>query len=117
MNKALGYVCSEMNFNCKEFTVYAEQKNGSFTHVWNIGCDEHKDTSMVKKLLDEKLKELNDDYRTERDYALKDIEIRLLPNHHFYDFLSTRGKTGGQVKFPRVLKGEMLNSWKKLTGQ
>ncbi|MDB5284434.1 MAG: auxin-responsive promoter [Bacteroidota bacterium] len=112
MNKAVSVVCDELNFNCKEFTVYAEPKDGGFIHVWNIGCDVHPDLAKLKGILDEKLKELNDDYRIERQFALKDIEIKTFPNELFYRFLSNRGKTGGQVKFPRVLKGEILEEWK-----
>ena len=28
------------------------------------------------------------------------------------DFLKSKGKLGGQHKFPRVLKGKMLEEWK-----
>ena len=113
MNKAVGIVADEMKFNCKEFTVYAEPKDGGFIHVWNIGCDEHPDVVKLKAMLDENLKILNDDYKIERQFALKDIEVKTFPNELFYQFLSNRGKAGGQVKFPRVLKGEILDDWKK----
>jgi hypothetical protein len=29
------------------------------------------------------------------------------------DFMRTKGKVGGQHKFPRVLKGKMFEDWKK----
>jgi hypothetical protein len=116
MNKALTGVADEMNFNCKEFTVYAEPKDGGFIHVWNIGSDEQVNEQLLKTRLDEKLKELNDDYKVERQFALKDIEVKILPSPKFYHFLEQRGKTGGQVKFPRVLKGGILEDWKKFIG-
>ena len=28
------------------------------------------------------------------------------------DFMQSKGKVGGQHKFPRVLKGKMLDDWK-----
>ena len=113
MNKAVELVTDTMRFNCKEFTVYAESENGRFVHVWNIGCDEQVDKTALTLLLDEKLKELNDDYRIERSWALSEPEINLVPNHKFYQFLNNRGKAGGQVKFPRVLNGAILEDWKK----
>ncbi len=113
MNQALKQVAGKLNFKCAEYTVYAEKPDGHFVHVWNIGCDKEVDLSALKLLLDENLKELNDDYKTERKFALKDIIVKTLPNHKFYEFLSKRGKTGGQVKFPRVMKGELLEEWKK----
>ncbi len=113
MNHAIEFVCDKLNFKCKEFTVYAEPIQAQFKHIWHIGCDKKVDEKLLKRILDEKLKELNDDYRTERIYALKDIEVKIIPNEVFYQFLEKRGKTGGQIKFPRVLKGSMLEDWKK----
>jgi GH3 auxin-responsive promoter len=113
MNKAIEVVSDKLNFVCKEFTVYAEPVGSQFRHVWYIGCDTEVDMMQLKLLLDEKLKELNDDYRTERSYALKDIQVITVPNETFYNFLHQRGKAGGQVKFPRVLKDGLLTDWKK----
>jgi len=42
---------------------------------------------------------------------LQDIELEILPNNVFFDFLSAQGKSGGQNKFPRVLKGKMKTEW------
>jgi hypothetical protein len=73
----------------------------------------------VKEKLDEALKLLNDDYAVERNAALKDVFVELVPNKVFYDFLKFKGKEGGQHKFPRVLNGILvdwecfLESWKK----
>lgn len=116
MNYAMKHVSDHLNFKCAEYTVYAEKQDNGFVHVWNIGCDKEVDPAKVKPALDEKLKELNDDYKTERQFALKDIVVKTLPNERFYQFLSHRGKTGGQVKFPRVIKGELLEEWKGFVG-
>jgi hypothetical protein len=37
----------------------------------------------------------------------------VLPEHKFMDFMRLKGKIGGQHKFPRVLKGKMLQDWQK----
>ena len=62
-------------------------------------------------MLDETLKELNDDYAVERQHALKEIKVIPLQNKIFIDFLASKNKLGGQSKFPRVLKGKQLNEW------
>jgi len=113
MNKAIEVVSDQLGFICKEFTVHAELKDGRFIHVWHIGCDTPVDNALLKSSLDEKLKELNDDYRVERQHALTDVQVITLPNDTFYRFLQSRGKAGGQVKFPRVLKGELLAAWQQ----
>ena len=114
MNKAIEVVSNQLGFVCKEFTVHAEQRDGRFIHVWYLGCDTPVDNFTLKSALDDKLKELNDDYRVERQHALTDVQIHTVPNETFYQFLHSRGKAGGQVKFPRVLKGEMLAAWQRI---
>jgi len=54
---------------------------------------------------------LNDDYRVERGHALKDIIVEVMPHQRFLDFMEHKGKLGSQHKFPRVLKGKMLEDW------
>ena len=60
-----------------------------------------------------KLKELNDDYAVERAHALKDVFVTVLSENTFMDFMHLKGKEGGQHKFPRVLKGGMLDDWQQ----
>jgi hypothetical protein len=54
---------------------------------------------------------LNDDYKVERQHALKEVQVTLLPVTWFYEWLEIRGKIGAQSKFPRVLRGELLQAW------
>lgn len=63
-----------------------------------------------------KLMELNDDYAVERKSALKDVRLDVLPQSTFMEFLRLKGKIGGQHKFPRVLKGRMLDDWNRFLG-
>jgi hypothetical protein len=55
---------------------------------------------------------LNDDYAVERKSALKEVHITILSEKTFMSFLESKGKVGGQHKFPRVLKGDLLLDWK-----
>jgi hypothetical protein len=66
----------------------------------------------LRNIIDETLKELNDDYAVERRSALKDVVVEILPENIFISFMESKGKMGGQHKFPRVLKGNALEEWK-----
>jgi hypothetical protein len=65
----------------------------------------------LKHFIDQSLMELNDDYAVERKSALKDITVDVLPEKIFMEFMAKKGKVGGQHKFPRVLKGSLLEEW------
>ena len=112
MNKAIELVSKELNIDIKEFTVTGIAFEGMFAHHWYVGTDDKVDVKVLKELLDEKLKELNDDYKVERIAALKDVIVDVLPVDTFYEFMRLKGKVGAQNKFPRVLKNKQLHEWK-----
>jgi hypothetical protein len=70
----------------------------------------------VKALLDEALGVLNDDYATERKHVLKRMEVFVLPESDFLDFMDLRGKLGGQSKFPRVMPEGVYADWIEFLG-
>ncbi len=114
MTQAMAITCDKLGFNSKEFTVYGVSYENLFAHQWCLATDDSSiDALKVKEVLDESLMKLNDDYKTERRAALKDIFVRLVPVRVFYDFMRTKGKEGGQHKFPRVLKGLEKDDWEK----
>jgi hypothetical protein len=113
MNKAIGMLDEELTLGIKEFTVAGIPYHNLFAHHWYIGTEKNTDPNIVKQKLDGYLKVLNDDYRTERGHALKEVIVDLVPNTRFYDFMRLQGKEGGQNKFPRVLKDEKLANWEK----
>jgi GH3 auxin-responsive promoter len=86
-----------------------------FAHHWYVACDNHVNAEELKTILDQKLKELNDDYAVERKSALKEVIVDVFPAKTFMDFMHSKGKVGGQHKFPRVLKGGLLQEWQKFT--
>jgi len=87
--------------------------NGYFAHNWYVACDDGVDETLLRNKIDEKLRQLNDDYAVERDSALKEVTLQKLPEQKFMHFLELKGKIGGQHKFPRVMKGKMLEDWMK----
>ncbi|MFM7488045.1 MAG: GH3 auxin-responsive promoter family protein, partial [Cytophagales bacterium] len=112
MNKAIEMVSNELNINIKEFTVAGIPYQTLFAHHWYIGTDDKVDKKKLKERLDAKLKELNDDYAVERSAALKQVVVDVLPLRRFYDYMQSKGKVGGQNKFPRVLKSAQYEDWK-----
>lgn len=111
MNKAIRMACDKHNISVTEFTVAGIPVEGFFGHHWYIGADDSLDASALKDTLDNALKALNDDYAVERDAALKNIIVEVLPECRFMEFMEKKGKMGGQHKFPRVLKGKLLEEW------
>ena len=111
MNKAIEMVSTELNISIPEFTVAGVPYGNFFAHHWYLATDDTVNKEELRLCIDEKLKELNDDYDVERKHALKAILADVLPEKIFMDFMRSKGKIGGQHKFPRVLKGKMLEDW------
>ncbi len=113
MNKAINLVSEELNISIGEFTVAGVPYGNFFAHHWFIATDDPVNSETLKMMIDEKLKELNDDYEVERKHALKEIFVDVLSEDTFMNFMKSKGKVGGQNKFPRVLKGKVLEDWQK----
>jgi hypothetical protein len=112
MNKAVELVSNDYNITIPEFTVAGIPHGTLFAHHWFIGTDGKVNAKELKEKIDLHLKELNDDYAVERSAALKEIMVDVLPVKAFYDYMESKGKVGGQNKFPRVIKNAQLEDWK-----
>jgi hypothetical protein len=113
MNKAIELVEEEMNIDVREFTLLGEPHETLFAHHWYIGTDDHVDESVLTEKIDSYLKDINDDYKTERISALKEVKVKVLPASTFYQWMENQGKMGSQYKFPRVLKKDKAADWKQ----
>ncbi len=113
MTKAIEMAAEELNVFIPEFTVAGVPHGNFFAHKWFIGSDDAIDADKIAEVIDTKIKLLNDDYEVERRHALKAVEAVVLPEQVFMDFMNLKGKLGGQHKFPRVLKGKLLEEWEK----
>lgn len=111
MNKAVKKTAEQLGICIKEYTVAGIPYQSMFAHRWFLGVEGNVNPSDIKEVLDGNLKELNDDYKTERISALKDIFVNVLPVEQFYKYLKSKGKEGGQHKFPRVIKKNQLEEW------
>lgn len=112
MNKAIEMASQELNISIPEFTVAGIPYKNFFAHQWYVATNDVVNEKELAILIDSKLKELNDDYEVERKHALKEVFVNVLSEQTFMDFMQSKGKVGGQHKFPRVLKGKMLDDWK-----
>ena len=111
MNRAIQVAAEKLNISIPEFTVAGEPSGSFFAHHWYVATNDPVDPGVLGKLIDDTLKELNDDYAVERKSALKEVRLDVLSEKRFLDFMQSQGKVGGQHKFPRVLKGTMLEKW------
>lgn len=117
MNTAVQETANSLGIISNEYTVSGIAHEGRHAHDWYIGTNKVADAEKFKELLDKKLCELNDDYIVERRHALKELMVTLVPNETFNAFLDSKGKQGSQIKFPRVIKGEQYQEWKKFAEQ
>jgi hypothetical protein len=111
MNQAIAAVTQQLNVSVSEYMVAGINIDGQYGHQWFLGVDKMVDETQLINLIDKKLIEINDDYATERKHALKHLKITLLPIEIFNNWMESKGKSGGQNKFPRVMKGSLLEEW------
>jgi GH3 auxin-responsive promoter len=111
MNHAVQKACNELNISIPEFTVAGIPHGTFFAHKWYIATNDEVDNHKLVKIIDDHLRFLNDDYATERDSALKEVFVEIYTEKTFMNFMALKGKLGSQHKFPRVLKGKILEEW------
>ncbi|MFA5972073.1 MAG: GH3 auxin-responsive promoter family protein [Lentimicrobiaceae bacterium] len=118
LNHAVEMLSKKLNITIREFTVAGvKHEKGMFAHKWFLGCDSPLDAAEAAASLDENLKILNDDYRTERLHAIREVTAEVMTPSVFYEWMKLSGKEGGQHKFPRVLKSDKLDSWMKFLSE
>lgn len=111
MNRAIKLAQDDLNIDIPEYTVAGVPEGSFFAHQWYVACDDAADARALEASIDGHLRRLNDDYEVERNNALKGMHVKILPERVFNDFMGSKGKLGGQHKFPRVIKGQMLADW------
>ena len=105
MTQAIQFVGEELNISIPEFTVAGVPHGLFFAHQWYVASDSEVDPGILRDLLDENLKRLNDDYAVERKNALKDISVSVLAPEIFIDFMRSQVRRGGNTNSPGYLKG------------
>ncbi|XOV92637.1 MAG: GH3 auxin-responsive promoter family protein [Bacteroidota bacterium] len=104
---AIAEACKKTDAEIENFTagpiyIDAGQKGG---HEWIIEFAKGpEDLDRFKRILDEKLREINSDYDAKRykDITLDPPLIHSVERGTFYNWMKKRGKLGGQNKVPRL---------------
>jgi hypothetical protein len=117
MNRAIQMVSEELNISIPEYSVVGFPHNNFFAHKWYVACNDSIDAKVLVEKIDGYLCMLNDDYAVERTSALKEVMLEKLPEETFMNFMASKGKLGSQHKFPRVLKGKMLQDWNEFLSE
>lgn len=109
MNDAVTALARQLGVSIEEFAVAAlKDDSDAFYHQWILGLEHQGAEEELAQMLDELLKERNKNYSVARHKALKTVKVQALPPQLLYDWLERRKKKGGQVKFPKVMKPEMM---------
>jgi GH3 auxin-responsive promoter len=111
LDTAISKLSEEFNIDINEYGVAGALTANGVEHNWYLGTNGAAQENELLNFLDQKLIALNDDYATERKSVLKKLKLEILPLSTFYEFMKLNNKEGGQHKFPRVLKGAMLEKW------
>jgi hypothetical protein len=106
-DSAIEFAATRTGAMISEYTaapVYMDEKQAG-AHEWLIEFEKPPFNEMLfGQLLDQKLKELNTDYAAKRSYdlTLRPPMIKSLPKGTFHEWLTSKGKMGGQNKVPRL---------------
>lgn len=111
INQAVYDVSQSSGFEAVEFTLCANPEE--LQHHWFIGSDDLQDGKELVLKIDDRLKELNDDYRCARAINLKEPLVTVVPTKRFYAFMESLGKSGSQHKVPRVMNAVQKKRWQK----
>jgi hypothetical protein len=106
-DKALAMVSEQTGAIVKDYTAapvyFSESSNGA--HEWLIEFEtEPENLRQFIYELDNALKSINSDYESKRykDIALRMPVVQSVPKNTFTNWLSSKGKLGGQHKVPRL---------------
>jgi hypothetical protein len=114
LNAAIMEVDIALQAGVREFCVVGIRYGSGWKHKWYVSMDNASVSPQTfGAAVDQALCRLNDDYAVERKYALQKVEVTIIPNRLFIDWLEYRGKMNGQAKIPRVLKGAQLEDFER----
>jgi hypothetical protein len=118
LNHAVEAADAEVDARIREFAVAGLREGSMWAHHWYVSSDNPDlKPEALRDCLDKALAKLNDDYAIERQFALHNIYIDILPQSAFMGWMAQRGKLNGQAKVPRVLKGTQLHDFQQFVQQ
>lgn len=105
-DKAIAKTCEQTGAIVQDYTVapiYMSAGKGG--HEWLIEFNRHpENVDDFADLLDQNLQQINSDYEAKRykNMALERLTLHVLPERTFQKWLRFKGKSGSQVKVPRL---------------
>jgi len=111
--KALSISCAKTNAVISEYTaapIYMGDE-GKGSHEWLIEFEKAPtDLDYFTSMLDNALCSINSDYEAKRYKSITLVmpTVRNLPKGTFYNWLSIKGKLGGQHKVPRLSNNRLI---------
>ena len=109
-NEAVKRTEQDLKISISEYLIAPIQKENYLGHHWYLGTSDQVNTELLKSTLDHHLRQLNDDYHTERNARLR-LNVKKLSPNTFYEWQKSRNQNNGQSKVPHVVKGTILQSW------
>jgi len=112
LNHAVEVADKDLNAGIGEFLVAAIRHGDGWAHHWYLSTAQAGlSGEILAHTLDKALCDLNDDYATERRYALHEVKVHVIPQEWFMEWMDERGKLNGQAKVPRVMKGAQFEDF------
>ena len=110
---AVAYACNKTNSNLKEYTACPifMKKNNKGSHEWLFEFSKKPENlNQFAKLLDQKLQEINTDYKAKRenDLILDFPTVKIAKEKTFEKWLKANNKLGAQNKIPRLLNSREI---------
>ncbi len=112
-DKAIAIACKKTGAAVADYSAapvyFSDANNGA--HQWLIEFDKEPESlPQFVQELDSALKSINSDYEAKRykNIALRLPEVKAVPKHTFKNWLSSKGKLGGQHKVPRLSNDRKL---------
>ena len=111
--EAITYACQKTDCTLRDFTVgpFLNDEEVFTKHQWfiefNTGPHSIENFTLF---LDEKLQELNSDYKVKRfnNLLLSEPLLKIVPENTFEKWLSSKNKVGGQHKVPRLSSNRII---------
>ncbi|MEQ8909126.1 MAG: GH3 auxin-responsive promoter family protein [Vicingaceae bacterium] len=111
MNDAIVELGNHFNVSINEFIVGAiKNQNNEHIHQWVLVCDGRLIEDQAAQELDAILKNKNKNYAVARSKALKEVRVKVISKKQYKSYLEANKKAGGQVKTPKVMKAEKMES-------
>jgi len=104
VNEVMSRVQERSNTVIKEFTVAPRINENEKRHLWLIEFEKEPDSiQKFEELLNEEMMRQNFHYHDLiQGYVIKPLEIIVLGKNAFQNYLSNKGRLGGQNKVPRI---------------